>query len=33
LRAGGIVPELRIFDGGVQLGETPDGVVPVKDAS
>ena len=33
LRAVGIVPELRVFGGGVQLLEADRGTVPVKDAS
>jgi len=33
LRFGGIVPEVRILDAGVQLGQTPLGDIPVKDAS
>ncbi len=33
LRGGRVVPQARVFDLGVQLGETPGCCIPVKDAS
>ena len=33
LRRCGLLPEVRVLDQGIELGEAPDRLVPVKDAS